>query len=390
MESIHCAMYTLNKNDYDDVLNLINCCISCLKNGGKTEDILFEMLKSFEADDVVFLSANNNYEGVNLANSYVLRRDRSFLTQYADYFWRHDPLYQMQFYPTSNNPVFKTDDVIPYSQMVKLEYYDSFLRPQNLLGELIIRLYSKDGIFGVISLQRFTEHPNFEEKDTQKASLLVPYLNNIFEIANRFTKINEERMLWEQWMESHSEGIILLDSEFKPMYINSKAKLFCILLNGMNKKVLYDAMSTETSIPQIIIQDCKNLTRPDEANNPLQSHSNRIVNIKHKRRYYVQYLPIILPSSELPVPRFIIFLSELTKYNEGAEEILTTEYKLSEREEIIAQYTAIGLSNKQIAEKLFISPFTVQNHLKSIFEKTGLDNRTKLANLVKYSDNPLF
>jgi DNA-binding NarL/FixJ family response regulator len=86
--------------------------------------------------------------------------------------------------------------------------------------------------------------------------------------------------------------------------------------------------------------------------------------------------------------RFIVFLNELTKYGDGIEEFLNSEEKLSEREEIIAQYVAIGLSNKQIADKLCIRPFTAQNHLK-IFEKTGLDSRTKLANLLKYSDHLL-
>jgi DNA-binding CsgD family transcriptional regulator len=326
---------------------------------------------------------------VNLANSYVLCKDRKYLNQYADYFWRYDPLYQMQFCPVPSNPVFKTDDVIPYSQLINLEYYNSFLRPQNLLGELIIRLYSKESVFGAISLQRFKEHPNFEKKDTQKASLLVPFLINIFETANRFIKINDERTLLEQWMESHSEGIILLDSELRPIFYNSKAKLFCQLLNGKNEKELYDSASAEISIPQVIVQDCKNLTRPLEHNSPLQSSSNRIINVKHKKRYYLQYFPIISPSPELPVLRFIIFLSELTGYGECVEEYLTKQRKLSEREEIIAQYAAIGLSNKQIAEKLCISPYTVQNHLKSVFEKTGLNNRTQLANLMKYTDSLL-
>ena len=383
-------MDTLNKSDYNDALNLVYYCISCLKNGWKTENMLSEMLKSFKADEAVFLSANNNYEGVNLTNSYALCKDRSYLTQYADYYWRYDPLYNMQFCPTPSDPVFKTDDVIPYSKMVKLEYYNLFLRPQNLLGELIIRLQSKDSVFGVISLQRYQEHPGFEKRDVLKASLLVPYLVNVFETANRLTKIDDERILFEQWMESHSDGIILLDSEFKPMYINTKAKLFCLLLNVMNEKVLYDDMSREISIPQIIIQDCKNLTGPNKANNPLQSHGNRIVNIKHKKRYYIQYFPITLPSIGQPLPHFIVFLNELTRYSESAEEILYEQHKLSRREEAIAQYAALGLTNKQIAEKLYISPFTVQNHLKSIFEKTGLDNRTKLANLVKYSDNLQF
>jgi DNA-binding CsgD family transcriptional regulator len=383
------TMYTLSKNDYHDVLNLFDRCIVCLKNDANMEGILFELLKSFKADDIVFLSANNNENGVDLANSYVLRRNRAFLNQYADYFWRYDPLYHMQFCNKTKNPVFKTDDIIPYSQMVKLDYYNLFLRPQNLLGELIIRLFSKDNVFGAICLQRFKEHPNFNEKDTQKASLLVPYLNNIFETTNRFSRNNEERMLLEQWMESYSEGMILLDSEFKPLYLNSKAKLFCLLMNGMKEKALNEDNSVDISIPLIVIQDCMNMKTLQNNSDSIKSHNNRIINIRPDKRYYLQYFSTVLSTEKLPVPRFIVFLNELSKYGTGIKEFLNAVEKLSEREEIIAQFVAIGLPNKQIADKLCLSPFTVQNHLKSIFEKTGLDSRAKLANLLKYSDDLL-
>ena len=62
--------------------------MSCLKNGGNIGDILFAMLRSFEADQAVFLSANR--KGVDLLNSYALCPDRSYLNQYAEYYWRYD------------------------------------------------------------------------------------------------------------------------------------------------------------------------------------------------------------------------------------------------------------------------------------------------------------
>jgi DNA-binding CsgD family transcriptional regulator len=42
-----------------------------------------------------------------------------------------------------------------------------------------------------------------------------------------------------------------------------------------------------------------------------------------------------------------------------------------------------GLSNKEIAESLFISQFTVHAHLRNIFEKTGAKSRLALANLIQ-------
>lgn len=380
-------MNTLDYNDYDDALNLVNHCVLCLKNGGNTEDILFPMLKSFEADQAVFLSANN--EGVDLTNSCVINAEKIYLKQYADYFWRYDPLYDKQFYPAPDNPVFKTDDIIPYSQMVKLEYYNSFLKPQNLLGELVIRLYSNHNVMGAICLQRFIDRPNFCTKDTRKASLLMPYLVNIFETFNKLKKINEELVLLEEWLESYAEGIILLDSQLKPLYLNSKARIFCLQMDCTNKKILVKRENTDIPIPKIIVKNCMNLIRTQNCNSVLSSHSNKIFNTENQKKYFVQYFPISSPYSELKMPRFIIFLSELTGYSDNQEDILLIERKLSEREENVARYTAIGLTNKQIAEKLNLSTFTVENHLKNIFKKTGLDSRVKLANLIRFSIKPL-
>lgn len=55
---------------------------------------------------------------------------------------------------------------------------------------------------------------------------------------------------------------------------------------------------------------------------------------------------------------------------------------LSKREEEVAALLARGLSNKEIAEKLFISLATVKDHVHRILEKTGLPNRVAVASFL--------
>ncbi|GAI42971.1 unnamed protein product, partial [marine sediment metagenome] len=50
---------------------------------------------------------------------------------------------------------------------------------------------------------------------------------------------------------------------------------------------------------------------------------------------------------------------------------------LSEREMEVLNLAAKGISNKDIAEQLFLSPRTVQVHLGSIFNKLGVASRTE-------------
>ncbi len=53
--------------------------------------------------------------------------------------------------------------------------------------------------------------------------------------------------------------------------------------------------------------------------------------------------------------------------------------RLTPRERDIAQLVVTGLKNKEIAQRLAISPGTVKVHLMHIFEKAGIQDRIELA-----------
>lgn len=55
--------------------------------------------------------------------------------------------------------------------------------------------------------------------------------------------------------------------------------------------------------------------------------------------------------------------------------------KLTNREALMVSLLAEGMSNKQIAQRVSISEFTVRDHLSSVFKKMEVDSR--LALLVK-------
>lgn len=59
--------------------------------------------------------------------------------------------------------------------------------------------------------------------------------------------------------------------------------------------------------------------------------------------------------------------------------LLMSAYQLTPREEDVTRLTLHGSSTTQIAQDLHISPHTVQQHLKSIFDKTGVHSRRDLV-----------
>ncbi len=65
-------------------------------------------------------------------------------------------------------------------------------------------------------------------------------------------------------------------------------------------------------------------------------------------------------------------LAEITKNSFPPDRAPVREEKLSEREKSILRFVALGYTNKEIAEKLFISMHTVITHRKNITRKLGI------------------
>ena len=57
----------------------------------------------------------------------------------------------------------------------------------------------------------------------------------------------------------------------------------------------------------------------------------------------------------------------------------TRELGLSERETVVLEAVARGLSNREISSELFISEQTVKFHLRNLYRKLGVSSRTEAA-----------
>jgi DNA-binding CsgD family transcriptional regulator len=64
-------------------------------------------------------------------------------------------------------------------------------------------------------------------------------------------------------------------------------------------------------------------------------------------------------------------------------EALRARYGLSPGEADVVELVLVGKSTAQIAASLYLSAWTVQDRLKSVFTKTGVRSRRELTALLK-------
>ena len=62
---------------------------------------------------------------------------------------------------------------------------------------------------------------------------------------------------------------------------------------------------------------------------------------------------------------------------------LLDDYGVTPRERQIIELVTAGLANREVDDRLHISPVTVKDHIYSIYKKAGVKNRVQLANLFR-------
>ena len=70
---------------------------------------------------------------------------------------------------------------------------------------------------------------------------------------------------------------------------------------------------------------------------------------------------------------------KISNFMQGSGKPDYSHYEINEKEASIIEAVAQGFSNKEIAEKLFLSEGTVRNYVSVILEKLELRDRTQLA-----------
>ena len=66
--------------------------------------------------------------------------------------------------------------------------------------------------------------------------------------------------------------------------------------------------------------------------------------------------------------------------------LINQSVRMTKRERQVIELIADGFTNKEIAQKLHLSPYTVKSHVHNILEKLALNTRVQIAKLAHLSD----
>jgi len=172
-------------------------------------------------------------------------------------------------------------------------------------------------------------------------------------------------------------GLVLLDSSMKALYCNSEAISIFAYANERRKVKLSSAELSE-QIRSIIHQ----MPSADE-------FAVTTLFISGRRRYECRCFLLELESqfSGRSKPTIAITIER----NRWVLRDLVTRFQLTDREKEAVQHLAEGLTSKEIAQRMNISPNTVKTFLRSVMIKMGVTTRSgvigKLIHAAHFGDS---
>ncbi|MEI7024919.1 LuxR C-terminal-related transcriptional regulator [Paenibacillus sp. y28] len=237
--------------------------------------------------------------------------------------------------------------------------YRDVLQPAGFKDELRAALVIEGACWGYLTLFRRADQPLFDEQERSFLSSLIPCIARCLRKTSLALPLEKA-----DWLEDEP-GILMLTGQLEISSFNATAEQWLARLRkaeGIESAVL----------PRPIRAVCSRaLSESAEGkDSPLAK-----VCIRMPEGPFLTIRASLLNGSEHGV--------QLAVWLEPAKPadmlpIITEAYALSVREKQVLEGIMRGYSTKELARSLHITAYTVQDHLKSIFAKTGVSSRRDL------------
>lgn len=290
--------------------------------------------------------------------------------QYAQHFFRMDPAFKkISNHAAAQDHVFCTAEICDYAELTDGEFYNDFFRPIHVHHVLALNPYSDDTERGRILLgfHRPKNAKPFDEREKWRARMLV----NATACALRGLSIKDELALKEETIHQFEcanpkNGVVLLDEHFRVVHATKKG------IEDMQLASASDS-AAQGHLPryEVIRNACRNLQNNARTDLPINinlgGNDGIVAAVTVKQRHD---------------GRLLFAIHTGTHETETALQQKCSNFGLTNREVDIARLLTAGLSNSEISHQLCISPRTVENHLRSIYSKAGVNRRTQLVSRI--------
>lgn len=252
-------------------------------------------------------------------------------------------------------------ELVERNEYINSEFYNIFLKPQSIYHVLVVGLIRHHKLVGLMGFHRPLGTAPFSKRDITLATQSAPQIAIAMDAITTADTCKEgDRLINTLIDDIPYEGIAVLDAGLDVIYISEVASA-----------LFHSQPEISHKIRSLCQQMLRNINSPKEVRVPLSKMSSCQYLLGNEMELTIRQINHGQNSI-----RFMLYFGD-----QSGNVILKKRiayFGLTKREAEIVRLVSVGMTNPEVAYELGISIRTVQNHLRSIYEKVGVHNRTSL------------
>ncbi|WP_217134760.1 helix-turn-helix transcriptional regulator [Streptomyces sp. AC558_RSS880] len=236
--------------------------------------------------------------------------------------------------------------------------YRDIMRPLGFRDELRVLLRDRHGAWGALIMGRADDAPPFGSPELAVAASLVQPLGDALRRLH-LTRLAEENT------SGVAPGLVLLDGDHQVVHVTPTVAMWCDDLAHTD-----GVPPGDRGLPPAVYA----VAAAVQAAGAAASHTSWMHSRRHGR--------VRLHAWRLEEPTATSARTAVVVELAGPAEhiaLIVAAYGLTPRERDITALVLRGLSTADISHRAGLSPHTVQDHLKAVFDKTGVRSRRDLV-----------
>lgn len=341
------SLSNLSTGEINLLLNVFEK-LSIIKDQDTIRKEIFEdLLFLFNADFIASYIWNQDEKVFRKGVSINMAQDN--LSQYECYYQFRDPITSTL---QKKRKATLVCEVMPQKELKNTEFFNDFLYKDGLYHGLNVYAYDGNLNIGDLRIWRAKQKANFGKREIALLNIILPYFRNTLRNIKTITEAKGESSFWNKLLENTKTALFLFDDKDNLVFRNKQATLIE-----------------------------KTLTEAEYISFYSYVRSLAYKNFYHTEWgiYYLSVCSVSSPKKEQPMTAVMVNQVAPIKID---KELLSIRHHLTPREIEISLLVCKGLIDTEIAEVLGISFYTVRTHLKNIFMKLDVTNRSELISVL--------
>jgi DNA-binding CsgD family transcriptional regulator len=366
-------MRILAQNDIDEVLMVSNQANECSSFSELQAATLQQLEQIYQTSGCIFgLCKGDSFGDVTIERFAERGLDEDYVSLYVSKFRKFDTLVRSMHgnSGTALPNAMMAAQSVSYDEFVRSKIYREYFSCFSIHHILCINLIFNKRPFGFIGLYRSRRQDGFSQRDLVKAELIASSLSGSAYSMLSGEKLENQVDITDALSGKLSfNGVMVLNEELTPLYMDAQARSTMSVLWPGEKHEERSFQWGLNVLRRLCVQSAEASSFGTGA-----GHTACVISTPGDSRRISCDVHVLRRVGKAPL--FLICFEPKAPSESLSERMI--EAGLTPREISVVFAVSSGLTNRQIAETLSISISTVQTHLRSIYRKLGIRNRTGL------------